>query len=47
MATPVLSAEFTFVIPQGIASITKQVPRILEDAENGLPDTPAILNVKR
>ena len=27
------------MIPQGIASITKQVPRILEDAENGLPDT--------
>ena len=39
MATRVLPAEFTFVIPQGIASITKQVPRILEDAENGLPDT--------
>jgi transposase len=27
------------VIPQGITSIAKQIPRILEDAENGLPDT--------
>ncbi len=34
-----LLSEFGLVIPQGIASITKQVPRILEDAENGLPDT--------
>ena len=39
MATRVLVGEFGLVIPQGIASITKQVPRILEDAENGLPDT--------
>ncbi|WP_297447069.1 IS110 family transposase [Acidiferrobacter sp.] len=34
-----LLSEFGLVIPQGIASITKQIPRILEDAENGLPDT--------
>ena len=27
------------MIPQGIASIAKQIPRILEDAENGLSDT--------
>ena len=27
------------MIPQGIRSITKQVPEILEDGENGLPGT--------
>ena len=32
-----LLAEFGIVIPQGISSITKQVPEILEDGENGLP----------
>ena len=32
-----LLAEFGLVIPQGIKSLTKQVPEILEDAENGLP----------
>jgi len=31
-----LLAEFGFVIPQGIRSLTKKVPEILEDAENGL-----------
>ena len=34
-----LLSEFGLVIPQGIRHIAKQVPRILEDAENGLPDT--------
>ena len=34
-----LLSEFGLVIPQGIASIAKQVPRILEDAKNDLPDT--------
>ena len=32
-----LLSEFGIVIPQGISSITKQVPEILEDGENGLP----------
>lgn len=32
-----LLAEFGIVIPQGIHSIAKRVPDILEDAENGLP----------
>lgn len=32
-----LLSEFGIVIPQGIHSITKQVPEILEDGENGLP----------
>ena len=32
-----LLAEFGIVIPQGIRSITKQMPEILEDGENGLP----------
>jgi transposase len=32
-----LLSEFGIVIPQGIGSITKQVPEILEDGENGLP----------
>lgn len=31
------SHEFGIVIPQGIRSIMKQVPEILEDGENGLP----------
>lgn len=34
-----LLSEFGIVIPQGIRSITKQVPEILEDGENGLPGT--------
>jgi transposase len=32
-----LLAEFGIVIPQGIRSIMKQMPSILEDEENGLP----------
>lgn len=32
-----LLAEFGIVIPQGIASISKRVPEILEDGENGMP----------
>lgn len=32
-----LLSEFGIVIPQGIYSITKRVPDILEDAKNGLP----------
>lgn len=32
-----LLSEFGIVIPQGIRSIMKQVPEILEDGENGLP----------
>ena len=32
-----LLSEFGIVIPQGIGQITKQVPEILEDGENGLP----------
>jgi len=32
-----LFAEFGIVIPQGIQSIMKQMPEILEDGENGLP----------
>ena len=34
-----LLSEFGIVIPQGIRSIMKQMPEILEDAENGLPGT--------
>ena len=34
-----LLSEFGIVIPQGIRSITKQIPEILEDGENGLPGT--------
>ena len=34
-----LLSEFGLVIPQGISHIAKQIPRILGDAENGLPDT--------
>ena len=34
-----LLAEFGIVIPQGISHIAKRLPSILEDAENGLPDT--------
>ena len=34
-----LLSEFGVVIPQGIRSIMKQVPEILEDGENGLPGT--------
>ena len=34
-----LLSEFGIVIPQGIRSIMKQVPDILEDGENGLPGT--------
>jgi len=32
-----LLSEFGIVIPQGIRTILKQVPEILEDGENGLP----------
>jgi transposase len=34
-----LLSEFGIVMPQGIHSIAKRMPDILEDAENGLPDT--------
>ena len=34
-----LLAEFGIIIPQGIRSISKQIPEILEDGENGLPGT--------
>lgn len=34
-----LLSEFGIVIPQGIHSIARRVPDILEDAENGLPGT--------
>ena len=34
-----LLAEFGLVIPQGIAAVVRQIPRILEDAENDLPDS--------
>jgi transposase len=34
-----LLSEFGIVMPQGIRSIMKQMPEILEDAENGLPGT--------
>lgn len=34
-----LLSEFGIVIPQGICSITKRMPDILEDAENDLPGT--------
>jgi len=34
-----LLSEFGIVIPQGIHSIARRAPDILEDAENGLPGT--------
>ena len=34
-----LLSEFGIVMPQGIHSIMKRIPEILEDAENGLPGT--------
>ena len=34
-----LLSEFGVVIPQGIHSIMKRIPEILEDGENGLPGT--------
>src|SRR3989338_8964210 len=34
-----LVAEFGIVMPKGLAHIAKRVPGILEDAENGLPET--------
>ncbi len=34
-----LLSEFGIIIPQGIQSIGKRMPDILEDAENGLPGT--------
>ena len=34
-----LLSEFGIVIPQGIRSVMKQMPEILEDGENGLPGT--------
>jgi transposase len=33
-----LLGEFGIVVPQGIARLRAQLPQILEDAENGLPD---------
>ena len=35
------------MISQGISHIAKQIPRILEDAENGLPDTLRPLSARR
>jgi len=32
-----LLSEYGIIIPQGIASISRRIPGILEDAENGLP----------
>ena len=32
-----LLGEFGLTVPQGVAHLRKQLPRILEDAENGLP----------
>ncbi len=32
-----LLGEFGIVVPQGVARLRAQLPRILEDAENGLP----------
>jgi transposase len=32
-------AEFGIVIPKGVASVRRRLPLILEDADNGLPDT--------
>ncbi len=34
-----LLSEFGIVVPQGINSIMKRIPEILEDGENGLPGT--------
>ena len=34
-----LLVEYGIIIPQGIANISKQLPEILEDGENGLPGT--------
>lgn len=34
-----LVAEFGIVMPKGLAHIARRVPNILEDAENGLPQT--------
>lgn len=34
-----LLAEYGHIIPQGISHISKQVPDLLEDSENGLPGT--------
>jgi transposase len=34
-----LLAEYGLIIPQGISHISKQVPDLLEDSENGLPGT--------
>lgn len=33
-----LLAEFGIVVPQGMAALFRELPGILEDAENGLPD---------
>ena len=33
-----LLAEFGIVLPQGLATLYRRVPGVLEDAENGLPD---------
>ena len=34
-----LLAEYGLIMPQGISHISKQVPDLLEDSENGLPGT--------
>jgi transposase len=34
-----LLVEYGIIVPQGIANISKQLPEILEDGENGLPGT--------
>lgn len=33
-----LLAEYGIVMPKGLAALYREVPRVLEDAENGLPD---------
>lgn len=33
-----LLGEYGIVLPQGAASLRREMPRVLEDAENGLPD---------
>ena len=42
-----LLAEFGIVIPQGIGTIVKRIPEILEDGENGLPGTMRNLIARR
>nr|MBF4427435.1 transposase [Vibrio anguillarum] len=33
-----LLLEFGIILPQGLAVLRKEIPYVLEDAENGLPD---------